>query len=36
MLMGAIREYLMAFIFARKNKRGKTWYVGYYKNGRFF
>jgi len=33
--MGAIREYLMAFIYARKNKRGKTWYVGYYVNGRF-
>ena len=25
----------MAFIFARKHKRGKTWYVGYYVNGRF-
>ncbi len=33
--MGAIREYLMAFIFARKNNRGKTWYVGYCVNGRF-
>ena len=25
----------MAFIFARKNQRGKTWYVGYYVNGKF-
>jgi len=25
----------MAFIFGRKHKRGKTWYVGYYVNGRF-
>ena len=35
MLMGAIREYLMAFVFARKHSRGKTWYVGYYVNGKF-
>jgi integrase len=33
--MGAIREYLMAFVFARKHSRGKTWYVGYYVNGKF-
>jgi len=26
----------MAFIFSRKNKRSKTWYVGYYINGKFF
>lgn len=25
----------MAFIFARNHRRGKTWYVGYYVNGRF-
>jgi len=25
----------MASIFARKNKRGKTWYVGYYVDGKF-
>ncbi len=25
----------MAFIFARKLSRGKTWYVGYYVNGKF-
>jgi len=24
----------MAFIFDRKHKNGKTWYVGYYYNGR--
>lgn len=35
MLMEAIRECLMAFIFVRKNQRGKTWYVGYYVNGKF-
>lgn len=35
MLVGAIREYLMAFLFARKHKRGQTWYVGYYVDGRF-
>ena len=33
-LTGAFREYLMAFVFPRKNKRGNTWYVGYYVNGR--
>jgi len=26
----------MAFIFTRNNKQGKTWYIGYYYNGRFF
>jgi len=25
----------MAFTFCRKNSRGKTWYVGYYVNGKF-
>lgn len=25
----------MAFTFCRKNNRGKTWYVGYYVNGKF-
>ncbi len=25
----------MAFLFARKLSRGKTWYVGYYVNGKF-
>jgi len=25
----------MAFIFAGKHNRGRTWYVGYYVNGRF-
>lgn len=25
----------MAFTFSRKNSRGKTWYVGYYVNGKF-
>jgi integrase len=25
----------MAFIFSRKNNRGKTWYVGYYIDGKF-
>jgi hypothetical protein len=34
MLAGAIREQIMAFIFARKHKNSKTWYVGYYYNGR--
>jgi len=25
----------MAFVFSRKNKRGNTWYVGYYVDGKF-
>ncbi len=30
-----VKERLMAFIFCRKHKHGRTWYVGYYLDGRF-